>query len=1247
MHRLYIAFTSLVFILLTGFAGDKPSSDIFRLQWNPRFSISLGGEEIKCLHFTGAVYTGGKPFIPVFTYQTEIGESENQVFEIENPVFSIYTGEIFPEEKAILKPTLEPVSIRKKSGKTVFAELQLVPLICRDGQVLVLESFKLKKTDCPQLKKSAATVGSWKTSSVLSSGRWVKIKTTERGIYKITYDKLREWGFTTPANVNIYGAGGLMLNESLDVEPIDDLPRNNIWHGENCILFYATGNIRWTWNVASERFEQKQNVYASEAFYYLTQDAGNGALVEKVSPISATPTHTIAAFDDYALHERELQNLIHSGQQWFGEKFNTGENKQINMQCPGIVPGATVSATINAAGRSSSTSMLDVKINNTNAGSLAFSRVYLDDATVSYASERNGTFTAQPDGGGIAFSLTYSASNATSIAWLDYITLNWRRQLTLAGDILYFRDVGSVGENHAGSFEISGATSSARVFDVTEPTSVFEIPATVQNNKLTFVRPAESLREYMVFNPSANFPEPERLGDIENQNLHAMEVPEFLIISHPDFLDASNSIADFHRQNDNMTVAVVSIAQVYNEFGSGLPDATAIRSLCKMLYDKGDRLKYVMLVGDGCFDNRNIIGSNRNLVPTFQSVQSLIPADSSFGSDDYFVILDPGESVYSGTIDLGIGRLPVSSVYEANIVARKIWNYHSSKSLGEWRNSICFLADDGDGGRHVIDSEELASIVNASHSEYHPTKIYFDAYKAENTSSGKKYPDVTNAINNRIKEGTLIFNYVGHASNKLLADEKVVDISTINGWTNFDKLPIFVTATCEFSRFDDLETSAGEQILLSPYGGGIALFSTTRVVYAALNQMLSRNFYNYVFSKDENGGNLRMGDVMRLAKINTSTTVNKRNFMLLGDPALRLAYPRHQVVTKTINGIAASVTEDSFAALTKVTITGEIVNDAGGRVSDFNGTITPVVYNRQETLKTLGNGGQSQVEYVTQNNIIHKGSASVINGEFTFSFVVPKDVPYTVAEGKIIYYAENGLTDANGVLQNFKIGGSSENPIVDNTGPRVDLYIDDTSFKTGGKTNANPLLLAHIFDESGINTVGTGIGHDITAILDNDHSNIFVLNDYYTSSKDDYTRGELRFPFSNLTEGEHTVTLKVWDVANNSTEAEIKFVVTGDFFIESVSNYPNPVYDHTYFVINHNQGGSSLSVLIEIFDMNGQKVDSVQETVSSSSGRTTPVHWNLNNRRLVVRSGIYVYRAVIRSDSGKLASKTGKMIIGR
>ncbi len=840
--------------------------------------------------------------------------------------------------------------------------------------------------------------------------------------------------------------------------------------------------------------------------------------------------------------------------------------------------------------------------------------------------------------------LNYTALNNLAEAHLDFISVSYRRQLQLQDEQLIFRDTRSTGPGRIAQFQLTGATSATRVFDITKPTEIFEVASSVIGNELLFRRPADTLSEYVAFNPGGNFPEVEFVEEVANQNLHGLSVPEFIIITHPDFISASNQIANFHRNLEAMQVEVVTTAQVFNEFGNGQPDAAAIRNFIRMLYNRSNNLKYVMLVGDGSFDNRNLTGANKAFVPTYQSVNSLLPT-SSFVTDDFFVILDPGESVLNGTVDLGIGRLPVSSQVEAATVAGKIVNYYSESSLGNWRNVVVFIGDDEDGGLHMSDSERLANLVNSNHKSFITEKIYFDAFPASYVG-GKSYPGVTEAINRRVREGALILNYVGHANDRFLADERVLDISTINAWTNRDRLPIFVTATCEFSRFDASETSAGEYILLNPNGGGIGLFSTTRVVFAYSNYLLSRSFYQAVFEKNSNGERYRMGDIMRLAKINTINTVNKRNFTLLANPALRLAYPRYQVVTKTINGSDANGAAITTGALSKVTITGEITDDKGSKISGFNGTITPVVYDKAQMVKTLGNGGQTPVTYKSQQNIIYSGPATVTNGAFTFSFYVPKDISYATGNGRILYYADNGTDDASGAFENFLIAGSAATS-ADNRGPDIQLYINNTDFVSGSVTGRNPILIAHFFDESGINTVGTGIGHDITLVVNNNQTNVIVLNSYYKAAIDDYTRGSLVYPLGNLPVGKHTLKVKAWDVANNSSEAEIEFEITSDFYIESAMNYPNPLRDYTQFVFTHNQPDTSMPVQFEIFDISGRLVDRWETVVSSFANKSAPVRWSLSERGLQLPSGIYMYRIVIRSPEGQFAKYSGKMVIGR
>ncbi len=1201
-------------------------------------------------HFDGAVYRDQEPYFPLFVERIPCEGNMQIRAELINPVFRKLVDPVEGLKTETLHDSIYIKVDYRNSGEEYFAEVSFIPIIKKDNQIFILEKFQLrldKNTGFSALRNSV----NWKSSSVLSNDKWVRIKTSGKGIRKIPYEKLNAWGFSNPLQVNVYGNGGYQLAESLDAEPVDDLVKIRTWHGKDgsgkdCLFFYATGNVLWSWDPSLRAFRHQTNVYTHESFYFLSQQGNSPYLIEKVAEVSMEPTQQVTAFNDFLLHELEQVNVLRSGKQWFGESFLRGTSRTINLNTPDPAPGTQAQVAINTAGRSSGASFLDVILNGTKQASVAYNQVNTNDDTSLYADEKWRSFTTTIQNNRVELSLSYAAGNNLSYAWLDYVVINWRRQLRMNSDELHFRNTENLGPLSVARFQVESVASGSRVFDITNPSSVFEVPVSIQGSQLFFTRPATSLREYIVFRPAGNFPEPEFAGDVPNQNLHGLGVPDFLIVTHPDFVQASQTVADFHRNNDGMRVEVVTTSQVFNEFGSGNPDVTAIRNFIRMLYDRNKRLKYVMLVGDGSFDNRNLSGYNRAFIPTFQSDNSLVPT-STFVSDDYFVILDQGESVYSGTIDLGIGRLPVSTRYEAEIVTRKILNYYSPESLGYWRNVVCFIGDDGDNTLHMSDSESLANMINSQHREFQTEKIYFDAFPASSTPAGKRYPGVSEAINQQVKDGVLILNYVGHANERFMSEERVLDVSMINAWTNSTKLPIFVTATCEFSRFDSNETSAGEYILLNPNGGGIGLFSTTRVVYAYSNFLLSQNFYRFVFGKDSNGNNYRMGDIMRLAKINTINTLNKRNFSLLANPALRLSYPLYRVETLTVNGRSIQQYSDTLGALSKVIITGQLTDNFGNKLSNFNGTITPIVYDKAQIVRTLGNSGQPQFTYKAQSSIIYKGLASVINGNFTFSFVIPKDISYSIGQGKILYYADNGKDDANGTFEGFSVGGSSGANFADNKGPEVQLFMDDTTFKPGGNTSRNPLLIAHIYDENGINTVGSGIGHDITAVLNDDYSKVYVLNDFYKAAKDDYTRGVIEFPLRNLPLGKHSLKLKVWDVANNSTETEITFVVTGDFYIESVSNYPNPVSDYTYFSFTHNQPDATFQTLIEIFDITGQRIDMMQISNTSGGKVSVPVRWEPGDRGIRLRNGIYPYRITIKSSFGELTSKSGKMLVGR
>jgi hypothetical protein len=1141
------------------------------------------------------------------------------------------------------------------SGGKPILQFMLLPFVRTENELKRIISFSIHISEYAGLK-SAKVSSAWKNSSVLNAGKWIKIKTANRGIFKITYDKLREWGFSNPESVALFGNGGYVL-PVMNNEPVtDDLSpyafvRGKDKNGKDCMFFYSTGTISWAYNSIAGLFLPGQNPYAIETYFYLT-DSQTPAIAQQAQEITENASRQSATFDDYQLHELESVNLLESGSRWFGERFLPGASQTITFSLTNADLSSPVRIRVNAAARSSATSAMSIALNGSAAGTMAFSGVTMSDITAAYASDRVTDLSKTLTSADLSVKLTYSANNSQSEAWLDYICLNYKSNLSLSSGVVFFRDVAASATGIISNLTLSNASSTTKILDVTDFTNSRIIPYSLSGTQAVFkVKGDGSLKEYVAFRTDGDFSEPEKVAEIATQNLHGLSAPDFLIVSNSTFLLAANEIAAIHRSNDGMDVEVVTPDKIYNEFSGGAPDAAGIRNFIRMLYEKGksgesSKLKYVLLVGDGSYDNRNILRGGANCLPTYQSDNSILPTES-FVSDDFFVLLDESEGGSTGIIDLGIGRIPSRTLAEAQVVVDKIANYTGAGALGNWRNAVCFIADDEDGNLHMSQAETLATYVNANHPELYTDKIYFDAYKQVATTGGEKYPEVTDAINKRVKEGALLLNYTGHANEKYLAEENVLGIPEIQAWTNSKKLPVFVTATCEFSRFDGDETSAGEYILFNEKGGGVGLFSTSRVVYSGANFNLNSKFFNYVFERDQDGNVFRLGDVMRLAKAASNTGTNKRNFTLLADPALRLSIPRYKVLTETINGKSAAELNDTIRSLSKVTVSGYIADYAGNKLDDFNGEIIPMVYDKAVNMETLGNGGEKPMEYTMQSNVIFKGLATVKNGVFEYSFFVPKDISFKTGQGKILYYADNGQIDANGVYNGFNIGGTSGNVLSDSDGPEVKLYLNSTNFKDNDKVSSNSVLLAYVSDATGINTVGTGIGHDITAVLDDDYSNTIVLNDYFQYNKDSYTSGTIVYPLTGLAEGVHRLRVKVWDVLNNSTEVEISFVVKDDFRVTLHDCYPNPVTDHVFFRFSHNQPDESFDVRVQVYNSNGSVIDQFDTWVTSDGISAGAIEWHPLQRVANLRSGLYVYRLLIQSGDGKKSSVAGKFIFSK
>ncbi len=1275
-------------------SASKQTPSDYTILWQQPGSVKPSETETqKFLNFTGAHYEFEDAFLPRFFEKVAL-KSNDVSFEtvLVNPAFeSLSDAEI-----AIIKnPSLissdivlkSVVSIAKKQkyGTVSFVPIRKNP---STGKFEKLVSFSLSViADSNPLKASTRAVHTYAANSVLQSGDWYKIGLTQDGIYKLSYSFFQNLGIdvTTlnPQNIRIYGNGGGMLSELNSVSRKDDLVENAIFvQGEgdgifdaaDYVLFYAKGPQDWSYDATTcPQFSHTLNLYSDSAYYFINVDLGAGKRIQNQASSALPVTNIVNTFDDYAFHESDNINFIKSGRQWYGELFDNIASYNFAFTFPNIDMTANTSVAASIASRSLTSAASYSIISQTGSTVISIGATP-GDAYSDYAVIGTGCYSFIPTNPSLVVTVSKLTSGAQ--AWLDYITVNARRQLTMSGsgDQLIFRDAQSFGAGNIAQYNVT-STTPIQIWDITTPTNAFLQTTNLLGFDYQFVLPADTLRQFISHTGLSYFA-PTISGKIANQNLHALSDKDFIIISHPDFYSDALQLASFHESHDTLSTIVVTPQQIYNEFSSGAQDISALRDFVKMFYDKAvtapELPQYLLMYGDGSYDNKKRFSSNTNFIPTYQSFNSTV-LTQSYVSDDFYGLLDDAEGTWAGAsdaIDIGIGRFPVKNIGESTNILNKILNYNkvgfspstvnngcsnlsANSPFGDWRNMVCFIGDDEDGGLHESDADKLATMVDTAADDYNVDKIYLDAYPQEATPGGNRYPAVADAIDKRIEKGCLIMNYTGHGGEVGLAHERVIEVSQINNWKNFNNLPLFFTATCEFSRFDDPErTSAGEYVIINGQGGGIALFTTVRLVFASGNFALNRDFYEQAFVPA--GGKMqRLGDLFAYIKNQPAgNSVNSRNFTLLGDPALTLAYPKFDVSTDTVNTIPVSASSsDTLKALSLVTISGFVRNSGGSILNTYNGVIYPTVYDKSQNITTLSNDGPGVSPPFTfgiQKNILYKGKASVVNGAFKFSFVVPKDIAYAYGIGRVSYYAENGTEDANGYYEKVIIGGSNDSAALDNTGPTVDLYMNDAKFVFGGLTDETPDLFAILKDENGVNTVGNGIGHDITAVLDGSTESSVVLNDYYQADLNSYKTGTIRYPYSELSEGKHTLSLKVWDVYNNSSVSYTEFIVarSAELALSHVLNYPNPFTTKTQFYFEQNQCCQTLDVQIQIFTISGKLVKSIDQFVQTEGFRSDPIDWDgrddFGDR---IGKGVYIYRVKVKTSEGAAAEKFEKLVI--
>lgn len=1212
-------------------------------------------------------------FQPV--YQTKISSEKYTITSFEFSERKLNYEEKKTYLGLIIDSTYLPIIKLQEQNSEISNQIILINCLrYHNNELYLLTSFSLalEKSSNNQLVKRRT---SFLNQSVLSDGSdWYKLSNFNSGIYKIDYNFLLSNSIISSPiesnSIHIFSNNNGLLSTVNNNSRPDDLKQQSLYVYDggdgvfstgDYILFYLNGSDRINWN--GQNFSHTKHTYSDSGYCFLNINQNRVPNnLDSLNNNLQNYSETITKFKDFEYINDDKLNLLKSGSQWFGDVYDLTNVYTYAFPFNNCVDSSHIKLRLMSKSNYSSAYFYPSIFNVNRLVSIASTGAsYYADVGKIAVDEFN--VVNDPDAP-FELRLEYSNNGApSSKGYLDYIEVNCIRELRVDNQQFDFYLPASNSLNSFSKINIQNSSSVDMVWDISNLFDVKNIVFQKTLDSLSFNSSLDTLRHFIAVTGNS-FPYPKFEKNVMNQNLHSFSNVDMIIITPKEFISAAEDLKIIH-QYDGLDVIVVTDEEIYNEFSSGLRDATAIKQFLRMLYVKASGNpssipKYCLLFGDGSYDNRNILGHNNNKLPIFESSESL-SVTNTYASDDYFAILSDGASMQnSDFLNIGVGRLVVNDLVEANEMVQKIRNYVSednsnpvetcsnttSNSIyGPWRNKIVMVSDDEDNNAYFNDIEIMSGKIKSNKPTANIIKIHSDAYAQKSTTVGERIPDASAAINQKVQDGALLVNYIGHGGETGWAHEQILTVPTIQNWNNNKAMPVFMTATCEFGRFDDHDrVSAGEYVLLNKDGGGIGLFTTTRLVYALPNEYLNRYFYDTVFDfvdlKPQRLGDIYVGTKNKFAQY--SADRNYRKFALLGDPAIRFAIPEYTVKIDSFN-------KDTVRALSEVRVFGHLEDGFGSRLSDFDGKVFLTFYDKESSLQTLGtNPSSDTLQFKMWQNIIYKGKSSVSNGAFNFLFKVPKDIQYNYGLSRMSFYAENGTVDASGYNDSLIIGGIDTNALLDENGPELDLFLNDENFVSGGISNSNPLLIVSVFDENGINTVGNGIGHDIELVIDNDLSNSVILNNYYEADLDTYKSGKINFELSELSAGEHTLKIKVWDNYNNSSSRELSFIVVEETEIQlkNVLNYPNPFTTQTAFYFEHNQNCNFLDLSIQIYTVSGKVIKRINRRLHNEGFRSDGIYWDgTDDFGEAIARGVYIYNLSITNEAGQKVDKTQTMFL--
>ena len=1110
--------------------------------------------------------------------------------------------------------------------------------------------------------------------SVLSQHTWFKLSVAEEGVYKLDYADLQSMGIDMgaldPNRIRLFGNPSGALPEKNSERRFDDLTELAIYvqgaadgtfDASDFVLFYGQEPTRWSIANTTKGYQyvRQRNYYSDTTYYYLCVDSGvDGLRVgEKASlPVEGNTT-VITEFPDFWWHEEELFSPYSIGQNWFGESISLDDGQMVlPVVFPNLVKNKSLRVRSSVMGRCKDEAM---RYSMTIGDNLLVDNGRISSyGNYEYGILSNVEKQVLLESDTALFTLSMGPSPSGSLLYLDYVEIFGWRQLKRVGTNFAFRLLPDQFGDGASSVWVQDVGDRHWLWDVSAPLAPQRQQGILSAGNFVFAIDGAEERRYLMFDPSAALPVAS-WTTVANQNLHAITQADMLVITSPLFMQQAQELASFHADRDGLNSVVVDVEEIYNEFSTGTCDPSGIRDFIRMVYQRSaGALKYVTLFGRPSFDFRNLKGHDRNFVPCYET-GTAPQREESFGTDDFFAMMDDNEgSNADGRVDIGIGRLPVSTMAEAQAVMDKIRLYHDmAASHGDWKTQLLLLSDD-ENRQYVTQNENYCGILDSVVPALHATKVYCGAYPRKNTSTGVEIPQANAELVKAINDGLFYLCYTGHGGVKGLTGDNVFTVSDINSLRNQEKMPFVFTATCEFSKYDNpLLVSAGELLFLKPDGGAIAMLTACRPTAGTNNGKLGNALANELTRREADGRQQRLGDIVRKAKSNPAnfTTTSNRSlnisFLFFGDPAMRLAFPEEDVVALKINGKEAGLGEIAIGAMGMVTLEGEVRTADGTPDRNFNGEVSVRLYDRKSPIKVAFKntvGGTEYFNYYHHKDVIHGGRASVENGRFNLTLQVPRDIDPQHGSPRFQFYAYDSIRqkEAIGKFDNLTLGGTDPSAVADNEGPQIDFYWNTPDFVNGSVVERQGTLRADLYDPQGIYHYDFSLGRNITLDSNLPALDNTVLNDRFVPALDDFRRGSIAIPVEDLPPGQYEFRLKAWDTQDNSSEATVWFTVGDGVFLSQVRNFPNPFSDETWFHFAHDGDDGDYHVNLEVFDMLGRHVAQLSQTVAITDGVMTPIHWNATDiEGKPLRAGLYLYRFTFTGANGQTRSVSQKMVV--